>query len=91
MKPTIEEIEQAIRAVAAAESQRYFKSEVNTPGRSSYVVMVILSEIALALFDLGLDFEQVQDEADPTGTVLAQMMQDGYKLSIQQLREGFNV
>jgi hypothetical protein len=67
-----------IRAVAAAESGRYFKTENNTYERSKFVYHRIKSAINLALLDLGTTQHMVYLEIDTTDAVLAQMVKDGY-------------
>jgi hypothetical protein len=66
-----------IRNVISAESDRYFKSEVNTKQRSRYVARQIDAAVRLALLDAGVP----PDTIDPTGIIRQQMVEDGYIVS----------
>jgi hypothetical protein len=76
-----------IQAVAAAESKRHFKSEVNTYERSKFVFARIRSAISLALLDQGIAQRTVYQDIDTTDDILAQMVKDGYKIPLSVLKQ----
>lgn len=68
-----------IRTIAANQSRRFFKSEVNTPLRSAAVFQAILSDVGVALLDAGIPLSMLT-QIDPTDDVLDQMEADGYEV-----------
>ncbi len=70
-----------IRAVAQAESVRYFKAEANYAERSAFVSVVITATIFVALIDGGVAAQRLLDgEIDPTEDVMEAMGKAGYVL-----------
>lgn len=67
------------RSVAKAQSSRWFKSEINTLGRSVQVFQTITAEIKQALVDAGVPYSVVQN-VDPTDIIVGYMKADGYVL-----------
>lgn len=76
----LRQIDEIIRAVAEAQSQRFFKADHNTVERSDIVFLAIGAEIAVALHDAGYSQAQIFNEVDPTNQILEQMLKDGYIL-----------
>jgi hypothetical protein len=66
-----------IRSVVSAESDRYFKSEVNTEQRSKYVARQIYAAVRLALLDANVPMDTI----DPTEIIRERMVEDGYIVS----------
>lgn len=68
-----------IRSVTKAHSQRFRKSEKNTPERSYMVLLAIEAEVCMALIEAGISLHKVDKEIDAKPIIRAQMLEDGYE------------
>jgi hypothetical protein len=74
----LRQVDATIKAVAQAQSSRFFKADHNTTARSDFVFLAIGAEVAVALHDAGHSMRRIFGEIDPTSLILEQMLADGY-------------
>ncbi len=68
-----------IHSVTKAFSERYFKTDANTPERSEAILKAIDARVALALMDAGFSVHKVTKEINAHPVIKAQMLLDGYR------------